>query len=65
LDKFNPEQFEIVGSFNAGAHGVEIGAIKTETVTNGKALMWNGPVINKTPLYKRIIIKAKGEPKNE
>jgi hypothetical protein len=57
LDKYNPDQFEILGSFNAGAHGEEIGAIKTETITNGKTLMWNGPVVNKQPLYKRIIIR--------
>ena len=59
LEKYNPEQFEIVGSFNAGAHGVELGASKTETITNGKELMWNGPVVGKKPLYKRIIIKWK------
>ncbi len=59
LDKYNPEQFEIVGSFNAGEHGEELGAIKTETISNGKKLMWNGPVVNKEPLYKRIVIKRK------
>lgn len=59
LDKYNPEQFEILGSFNAGAHGVELGATKTEIVTNGKPMMWNGPVVGKAPLYKRIIIKRK------
>ncbi len=59
LEKYNPEQFDIVGSFNAGAHGVELGATKTETITNGKTLMWNGPVVAKAPLYKRIIIRRK------
>ena len=59
LDKYNPKQFEILGSFNAGAHGEEIGATKTEITTSGKKLMWNGPVVNKKPLYKRIIIKPK------
>ena len=59
LDKYNPDQFEIVGSFNAGAHAEEIGARKTETDTKGKTIMWNGPVVNRTPLYKRIIIKKK------
>lgn len=59
LDKYNPEQFEIIGSFNAGAHGEELGAIKTETHTKGKILMWNGPVVNKKPLFKRIIIRKK------
>lgn len=60
LDKYNPEQFEIIGSFNAGAHGEELGATKTLTISKGKELMWNGPVVNKAPLYKRIIIKRKG-----
>ena len=59
LDKYNPEQFEIVGSFNAGAHGDEIGATKTEIVTNGKSLLWNGPVIDKQPQYKRILIRRR------
>ncbi|MEM6853771.1 MAG: adenine-specific methyltransferase EcoRI family protein, partial [Planctomycetota bacterium] len=57
LDKYNPEQFEILGSFNAGEHGEELGAVKTETVTRGKTIMWNGPVVDKTPLYKRVIIR--------
>lgn len=57
LDKYNPEQFEIIGSFNAGAHGEEIGAIKTEIILKGKKMMWNGPVVEKNPLYKRIVIK--------
>lgn len=59
LDKYNPDQFEIVGSFNAGIHGEELGARKTEIVSKGRTLMWNGPVVNRTPLYKRIIIKRK------
>jgi hypothetical protein len=57
LDKYSPEQFEIIGSFNAGSHGAELGAAKTEIFLKGKILMWNGPVVNKEPLYKRIIIK--------
>ena len=61
LDKYNPEQFIIVGSFNAGSHGDQIGALKTETITKGKTIMWNGPVVNKKPYYKRIIIKRKLE----
>jgi len=57
LDKYNPKQFKIIGSFNAGAHGEELGATKTETHTKDKVIMWNGPVIAKKPLYKRIVIK--------
>ncbi|MGB4762017.1 MAG: hypothetical protein WBP12_01505 [Candidatus Saccharimonas sp.] len=52
-------EFEVIGSFNAGAHGEELGASKTETIVSGKTIMWNGPVINKKPLYKRLIIKRK------
>lgn len=59
LDKHNPEQFEIIGSFNAGGHGLELGAVKTETESKGKTIMWNGPVVNKKPLYKRIVIRRK------
>lgn len=65
LDKYNPEQFEIVGSFNAGEHGEDIGAVKTEAFTKGKTIMWNGPVVNKTPLYKRIIIRHRRTKTNQ
>ncbi len=60
LDKYSPEQFEIIGSFNAGSHGESLGATKTEIETKGKVMMWNGPVVEKRPLYKRIVIKHKG-----
>jgi hypothetical protein len=59
LNKYNPEQFEIVGSFNAGAAGEELGATPTEIDSKGKASIWNGPVVNRQPLYKRIVIRAK------
>jgi hypothetical protein len=59
LSKYNPDQFEIIGSFNAGIHGEEIGARKTETYVNGKIIQWNGPVVEKQPLYKRIVIRHK------
>lgn len=59
LTKYNPNQFEIIGSFNAGQHGDEIGARKVEIEVNGKKVQWNGPVIDGKPLYKRIIIKHK------
>jgi len=57
LEKYCPDQFEIVGSFNAGSHGEELGATKTEVISNGKKMLWNGPVVGKTALYKRIIIR--------
>ena len=57
LDKYNPDQFEIIGSLNNGEHGDELGARKTETIVKGKTIMWNGPVIDKIPRYKRIVIR--------
>ncbi|MDP3956235.1 MAG: adenine-specific methyltransferase EcoRI family protein [bacterium] len=59
LDKYSPEQFEIIGSFNNGEHGTELGAKRIEILTEGKKMMWNGPAVNKSPIYKRIIIKHK------
>jgi hypothetical protein len=59
VSKYNPNQFEVVGSFNAGTHGAELGAVKTETNVKGKWIQWNGPVVDKQPLYKRIIIRHK------
>lgn len=59
LNKHNPDQFEIVGSFNAGAAGDELGATLTEIVTKGEMKMWNGPVVNRVPRYKRIVIRRK------
>ncbi len=59
LDKYSPEQFEIIGSFNNGEHGAELGATKIEISSEGKKMMWNGPAVNKSPIYKRIIIRHK------
>ncbi|MEI6304507.1 MAG: adenine-specific methyltransferase EcoRI family protein [Candidatus Taylorbacteria bacterium] len=59
LDKYSPGQFEIIGSFNNGEHGAELGAKKIEILTEGKKMMWNGPAVNKSPIYKRIIIRHK------
>lgn len=59
LTKYNPDQFRIVGSFNAGSHGEALGAVKTEIETKGKVMMWNGPVVHRTPRYKRIVIQRK------
>ncbi len=64
LDKYCPEQFEIVGSFNGGEHGAELGATKVP-IRGGRPMKhWNGPVINGVPLYKRIIIKRIGHQRN-
>lgn len=60
LEKYNPDQFEIVGSFNAGEHGDEIGAKKLSVNYQGKKLLWNGPLVDSKPLYKRILIRRRG-----
>ena len=64
LDKYCPEQFEIVGSFNnsdicSKEKGSYVLSKDTTTIINGKESVWNGPVVNKKPLYKRICIRHK------
>lgn len=62
LDKYCPEQFEIVGSFNNSRieeKEAESFVLSRDTITviNGVEKIWNGPVVNKKPLYKRIVIR--------
>ena len=64
MDKYCPEQFEIVGSFNnsdinekAKEHYVL--STNTKTIIDGVEKLWNGPVVNMSPLYKRIVIRKK------
>ena len=63
LDKYDPDQFEIIGGFNNNHESdPAFGYVKsnmTPTISNGKEIMWNGPVIQKRPLYKRIVIRNK------
>ena len=64
LDKFCPEQFAIVGSFNASSLDSKesegyVLSKDTPIVVKGKESIWNGPVVKKRPLYKRIVIKHK------
>lgn len=64
MDKYNPEQFEIIGSFNNSnikekKRECFVLSCDTETIINGVEKLWNGPVINKEPLYKRIVIRSK------
>ena len=64
MDKYNPQQFEIVGSFNNSnqrdkAKERYVLSADTPTLINGVEKTWNGPVVNKIPLYKRIVIRAK------
>lgn len=69
LDKYNPDQFEIIGSFNAN-HETNplyyyVPSSFVSIITNGKETLWNGPVVNKKPLYKRIVIRKRGVTQNE
>lgn len=64
LDRFCPEQFEIIGSFNNSKiedkerEGYVLSR-NTETIISGVEKLWNGPVVNRQPLYKRIVIRHK------
>ena len=66
LDKYNPEQFEIVGCFNGFAEpdykkGLLCGS-STEYIDNkGNSKYWTGPTINKQAKYSRILIRKKAE----
>ena len=61
LDKYCPEQFEIIGMWNAGVLAVRLGIPKTVTVTKSKGapkvIQWNGPVVNQQPKADRILIR--------
>lgn len=64
MDKYNPEQFEIVGNFNNSRREQKeqeclVPSRDTVTVICGAERIWNGPVIRRSPLYKRIIIRRK------
>ena len=64
MDKYNPGQFEIIGSYNNSnlndkSKESYVLSTDTPTVINNVEKIWNGPVVNKKPLYKRIVIRAK------
>lgn len=59
LDKFNPEQFEIIGFWNTGKAGESIGATYCTAISSGKEIKWNGPTVNGRTLYFRILIRRK------
>ena len=64
MDKYCPEQFEIVGSFNNSdinqkAKENYVLSTNTKTIIDGGEKLWNGPVVNMCPLYKRIVIRKK------
>jgi hypothetical protein len=57
LDKYNPDQFEIVGFWNTGNAGEAIGAQKTKAFSAGREIVWNGPTVNGETKYFRILIR--------
>ena len=64
LNKYNPEQFEIIGGFNNSQLEDKpkfdyVPSTNTPAIISGKEKLWNGPTINKKTLYYRIIIKNK------
>jgi len=64
LDKYNPDQFEIIGGFNAHTCPHEDGGYVPSTTTeyydkNGNIKRWNGPTVNKKTTYYRICIRRK------
>ena len=66
LDKYNPEQFKIIGGFNKSnlENKVKDGYVLStntpylEKRTN-KIKYWNGPTVNKKAKYYRIVIQKK------
>lgn len=64
LDKYSPEQFEIIGGFNGYSQcDLENGQICGEMTPyidkNGKQKSWRGPTVGKKTVYFRILIKRK------
>ena len=64
LDKYCPEQFRIIGGFNASSlEQKELFSYVLSTDTpyieksTGEEKIWNGPTVNKQTKYYRIIIK--------
>lgn len=72
LDKYNPDQFKIIGGFNGSnlENKVKDGYVpSTDTPyidkRTKKIKYWNGPTINKKTQYYRIIIQKKQVKKDE
>lgn len=65
LEKYNPDQFELIGGFNGYAEcDYENGAICGEPTVyldskTKKEKIWTGPTINKETKYFRILIRRK------
>ena len=64
LDKYCPEQFEIIGGFNGYKESGEANGLLCGTLTeyidkNGKVKTWTGPTINKKTCYYRLLIRKR------
>lgn len=64
LDKYCPEQFEIIGGFNGYKESDETNGLLCGTPTeyigkNGKVKTWTGPTINKKTCYYRLLIRKR------
>lgn len=59
LDKYCPEQFDILGFWNTGNAGIAIGAEYCEAISAGKKIIWNGPTVGGQTKYFRILIRRK------
>jgi len=64
LDKYCPEQFEIIGTLNQFDksdidNGLICGTVTEYIDKNGIRRIWNGPTVNNKPIYKRILIRLK------
>lgn len=62
LDKYCPEQFEIVGGFNGykecdNEHGLICGTPTEYIDKQGQVKVWNGPTISKKTVYYRLLIR--------
>ena len=66
MDRYCVEQFEIIGSYNNSAFDKKLEndyvlSWDSHVMIDGNEKLWNGPIINKLPLYKRIVIRRKEE----
>ena len=62
MSQYNPDQFRIIGFWNAGAAGDSVGAKTCKAISAGKEILWNGPTVNGQTKYFRILIQRKEQP---
>ena len=59
FDKYNPDQFDVIGFWNTGTAGEAIGASYCDAISAGKQISWNGPTVHGQTKYFRILIRNK------